>query len=297
MHYLCLGNLSWPQEAPQGAPSEGSDNHARAQLDAIRLAVPPVQNPRKMIKDTILKIRARVWARRLPKIITVTDFQRDGVCYEASSVSELHRIVNLGWEREYLRAMLAALEPDDVLYDIGANIGLVALHAAAICSTVAFEPDPATCARLERNCELNARLSVDVRRIAVSDVNGPVTLFSDGIEGTSASLVHQRSEAGTAQVQARTLDSLATAKSAPLPTVIKLDIEGAEILALRGGRQLLTGSQPPRLLLLEVHDALLPGFGSSADQVRELAGAAGFTKVIYESVRSRERHLILGRDQ
>ncbi|MEJ7783662.1 MAG: FkbM family methyltransferase [Solirubrobacteraceae bacterium] len=248
-----------------------------------------------MIKDTALKIRSRLWARQLPKIITVTDFNPDGVRYEASSVSELHRILNRGWEHDYLREMLAALEPGDVLYDIGANIGLVALHAAAICSTVAFEPDPDTFGRLERNRELNRALSVSVRRLAVSDEDRVVTLFTDGVEGTSASLVHQRREEGAVEVQARTLDSMAAEGALPRPTVIKLDIEGAEILALRGGRELLTGENAPRLLLLEVHDAFLPGFGSSADEVREIATEAGFTRVIYESKRAREQHLILGR--
>jgi FkbM family methyltransferase len=51
---------------------------------------------------------------------------------------------------EYLRGMLATLRPDDILYDIGANVGLVALHAARRCRTVAFEPDPAFRARLAR---------------------------------------------------------------------------------------------------------------------------------------------------
>ena len=249
-----------------------------------------------MMNSTVLKLRSRVWARQLPKVITLTDFDPGGVRFEASSVSELYRIVNRGWEQEYLSKMLSALTSDDVLYDIGANIGLVALHAAGRCTTVAFEPDPDTCVRLERNRELNPSRAFEVLQVAVSDTDGAVTLFTDGIDGTSASLAHQRGESGAAEVEARTLDALVEAGTLPRPTVLKMDIEGAEILALRGGRTLLGGPAAPHLLFLEVHDAFLPGFGSSADEVLELVDGAGFGDVIYESRRAGERHLILGRN-
>ena len=248
-----------------------------------------------MIKSTVLKLRSRVWARRLPKIITLTEFEPAGVRFEAISASELHRIVNRGWEEDYLAKMLAALKSDDVLYDIGANIGLVALHAASRCRTVAFEPDPGTFSRLSRNCELNLLASVKLVQVAVSDTDGQVTLFTDGIEGTSASLVHQRDELGSAKVEARTLDGLLSEGALPVPTVLKLDIEGAEILALRGGSRLLQGEHAPRLLFLEVHDAFLPGFGSSSEEVLGIVQEAGFDDVLYESRRAGERHLILGR--
>jgi hypothetical protein len=94
-------------------------------------------------------------------------------------------------------------------------------------------------------------------------------------------------------VPARSLDSLLNEGRLPPPTVIKLDIEGAEILALRGARQLLTEPGKPRALFIEIHDTFLPGFGSSADEVDALLNEFGYTNAIYRERRGSQRLLIL----
>ncbi len=248
-----------------------------------------------MITGTLLKLRLRRWQRQLPKVITMRDFDPQGVRFEATNITELHRIVSRGWEADYLGRMVAALEPDDVLYDVGANIGLVALNAASRCRVVAFEPDPGFLGRLQRNLDLNLSATVDVLPIAISDTDAVVTLFTDGVDGTSPSLVHQRGESCAVQVQAHKLDTLLATAALPRPTVLKLDIEGAEILALRGASCLLGGETAPRLLFLEVHDSFLPGFGSSADEVLTLVRQAGYRSVLYQEKRSDQQHLILSR--
>lgn len=245
------------------------------------------------IKSKLKKLWCRAWGRRLPRVLSLTALDSRGVSFEATNALELHRIVNLGDESEYLAAMLAALGADDVLYDIGANIGLVSLHAARICRTVAFEPDPAFFLRLRRNLELNPRIPVEALPFAICDTNSRVTLFTDGAEGGSPSLVHQRGEQGAAAVAAHSLDALVATGSLPRPTVLKLDIEGAEILALRGGEALLRGPQAPRALFLEVHDTFLPAFGSSSAEVLALVRQAGYETVCYEARRADQRHLIL----
>ena len=234
------------------------------------------------------KLRYRIWARHLPKVITVTDIDPDGVRFEAAAMGEMHRIVNYGWEREYVQAMVAELTvADDVLYDIGANIGLVALHSR--CRRVAFEPDPGffrAAATQPRSESLRARYrpACGSRR----DSDGTTTLFTEGTEGYSPSLVDQHHESrgagrSLAEVQTSTLDSLVTSGRLPAPSVLKMDIEGAEILALRGAQGLLHGaSLAPRAQSLEVHDTFLPAFGSSADEATGIVRNAGYITVLYQ---------------
>ena len=249
-----------------------------------------------MITTTLRRIHFRIQARHLPRIVTLKDFDPHGVRFEATTASELHRIAARGYEPEYLGQMLSALAPDDVFFDVGANIGLVALNAARRCRTVAFEPDPEICSRLRRNRQLNPSAPIDIWQIAISDSDGSVELFTDGVDGTSPSLVHQRDERRAAHVDAHALDTLLDSGALPTPTVVKLDIEGAEILALRGATRLMNGAAAPRLLFLELHDSFLPGFGSSAAEVIALVTNAGYRNVRYEARRSDQQHLILAWD-
>lgn len=247
------------------------------------------------MKNKVIGAIRRLRRPRLPKVFTLTDFDAKGVRFEVANVVEWQRVVRHGDETEYTGAMLAALRPDDVLFDIGANVGLVALHAARRCRTVAFEPDPSFAARLAVNLHLNPDVQVHVLTIAVSDTDSTVALYTDGSSGNSPSLVHQRGEKSLVEVLARSLDSLIAAGEVPLPTVLKLDIEGAEILALRGATRLFAGERPPRALFIEIHDVLLPGFGSSADEVLQLVQDAGYTKESYRAPRAGQHHLILER--
>ncbi|BBX04056.1 hypothetical protein MMOR_49920 [Mycolicibacterium moriokaense] len=239
------------------------------------------------------RLNEYVYRRRLPMVVTLTEFQSPGVRFEISNLTETFRVVEHGGETEYTAAMLEDLRDDDVLFDVGANIGMVALHAAKICRTVAFEPDPSIRRRLEVNAALNPDRTFAVEPLAISDSDGTVVLYTDGDDGNSPSLVHQRDETGSVSVSTRSLDSLVAEGRLPHPTVIKLDIEGAEILALRGAKQLLTSPERPRALYIEVHDTYLPGFGSSADEVHALLKEFGYTNATYRADRWDQTHLIL----
>jgi len=242
------------------------------------------------------RAKEKMIERRLPTVIELKDFDDRGVRFVAKNLVEYYRVTEHGFETTYTREMLAALRPDDVLWDIGANVGMVSLHAARTCETYAFEPDPEFSEHLAASAALNDGLEINLQRIAISDSDGPVTLFSDGASGNSPSLVRQRAEKNAITVSARSLDSLAVEGNLPLPSVVKLDIEGAEILALRGGAELLSdGARGPRALLIEVHDEFLPGFDSSAEEVLALLDDYGFQQKAYEANRFSERHLMLER--
>jgi FkbM family methyltransferase len=252
-----------------------------------------VKSIRAAASDVRRRLDTFVYKRQLPVVVTLTEFEASGVRFEVSNLTEHFRVVLHGGETEYTAAMLQDLRDDDVLFDIGANVGMVALHAAKICRTVAFEPDPSFQRRLEVNTALNPDRTFALEPIAVSDTNGSVVLYTDGDEGNSPSLVHQRGENNSVSVSARSLDSLVAEGRLPRPTVVKLDVEGAEILVLRGAKQFLTGPQRPRALFIEVHDTFLPGFGSSADEVYALLQEFGYTKDTYRSERWDQTHLIL----
>jgi FkbM family methyltransferase len=238
-------------------------------------------------------VKWRLIKRKLPFIKNLKDFEKSGVKFNVNNAIEHLRVVGHGGETEYTSAMLQNLRPNDILFDVGANVGMVALHAASICRTIAFEPDPLIRRRLEANAALNPDRTLEIEGIAISDSDGVVDLYTDGDAGNSPSLVHQRGERGRVSVSSRSIDSIIDEGTFPRPTVIKLDIEGAEILALRGATRLLASSNRPRALFIEVHNTFLPGFGSSAEEVLELLNGHGYTHTEYSAQRDDQLHLIL----
>ncbi len=238
--------------------------------------------------------------RKLPRTIRVTEFEPKGCLFEVATPIEEGRVLSLGGEPEFIRLLLDEVGPGCCLFDLGSCVGLYALHAALRgADVVAFEPDPGYRSRLERNILLN-RLTNSVMVIgwAVSDKKGTVSLYTDGVEGNSPSLALV-GDRGSVLVDTNSIDDAMARQMLRTPDVIKIDIEGAEILALRGMAGLLRSSQAPRLLFVELHPAFLSGFNSSIAECVELIESSGYTRTYWQP-RADQVHCVYqrsGRDE
>lgn len=164
------------------------------------------------------------------------------------------------YEPELADAVREFVRPGMTVYDVGANIGYVSLllaHAARPNGRVfAFEALPANIERIRRNIELNGleeRISLVSR--AVADQGGEMTFYvheSVGM-GKVAGSAGRREEQYQAEitVEALSLDEFVYQQGNPAPDVVKMDIEGGEVLALPGMKRILAERRP--LLLLELH--------------------------------------------
>ena len=145
------------------------------------------------------------------------------------------------YEPEVIEALRPYLRPEAVFWDIGANLGLHAVSAAQLATgarVLAFEPAPATFARLQAHVRLN-HVDVDLHPFALGERDGEVTLHvnTSGNAGMS-SIVHPGAGTGTSVRLVRADTAIATGLC-PAPTVMKLDVEGAEAAVLAGfGRRL-----------------------------------------------------------
>lgn len=158
-------------------------------------------------------------------------------------------------------ALRTHVRPGSVFYDVGANVGFLSLIAARLTGpqgrVVAFEPVPDTLQQLRRNLEINGFTNVEVVGAAVGDAPGRARLQVEKTSQTShlASLsgMGTGEVAGEIDVEVVTLDQF-IADGQPAPDVVKIDIEGAEVLALRGMQRLLATHRPT--IICEIHGTL-----------------------------------------
>jgi FkbM family methyltransferase len=162
------------------------------------------------------------------------------------------------------------LHEGGVFYDLGANVGYFTLVGARIVGSRgrvrAYEPFTENAAALRRNVALNGLTdTVTVVEAAVADHAGQAA-FRTGPTGQDGRL----SDEGELVVPMVTLDEEIGQGAAP-PTFVKIDIEGAELAALRGMREALKTHRP--VVLCEVHH---PPHGLETNPVARLLAEASY---------------------
>ncbi|WP_178917760.1 FkbM family methyltransferase [Natronomonas gomsonensis] len=186
---------------------------------------------------------------------------------------ELKRFTFLN-EGEILETVISELQPTDIFWDVGANIGLYTCFAAPICdTTIAFEPVPNNANRIKKNLELNDTDAI-IERIALGECHDEMSINVDGSKtGGKSSLASIKNSTESIKVPVRTGDELTRVDTVPTPSVIKMDIEGAEAMALAGLEETLP---QVRTAFIEVHPKKLKNLGTDIEEVHEMLANAGF---------------------
>lgn len=157
------------------------------------------------------------------------------------------------FEREQLRLVAAFLRPGMRVADVGANSGLYSILAGGLVGphghVWALEPSTEMFSLLLENIELNGPLPVTSLSVAVSDVEEPMRLVADrGFGDAYRYTVPAATELEGEVVPVVTLDSLEAEHGLAPLDFLKLDIEGGEYRALRGGQAVLEASD--RLVIM-----------------------------------------------
>ena len=151
---------------------------------------------------------------------------------------------------------LMNIKKEEVFYDIGSNIGLYSLMAAQYkqLRTISFEMEPLNCAIQHQNIHYNNLQNfITLIPLALSDRNSIRDVFFKDIspgdalhslDEPSPALDNKRKDLAVASsILTFSLDYLVDHFSLPQPDIIKLDVDGIELLILQGATQSLTNAK------------------------------------------------------
>lgn len=184
------------------------------------------------------------------------------------------RFINAYWAGTYelpvQKALARTLRPGATFFDVGASAGFFTVLGARLVGergkVVAIEPFPANAAVVREQFALNgfdARAVVE--EVALTDVEGEARFLVP--EHGSGKLLPVDTQATTIATKTTTLDALCRRHGQP--DVVKMDVEGAEGAALRGGSELLRDGHAT--FIVELHGEEAPR------QVQSILSQHGYT--------------------
>lgn len=175
------------------------------------------------------------------------------------SHAHLGSIASGNLETDVQEAMVRHLERGGVFYDVGANVGFFALLAAHLVGlreghVYAFEPAPENASAIIGNSQLNGipNITVIAKAVGAQSGHGRLQVVDDQSWSKLEEYgLHPNTEA-IIDVELVALDDLVGAGEIRPPTLIKIDVEGAELAVLQGSRTTIAEHRPA--IICELHD-------------------------------------------
>jgi len=166
--------------------------------------------------------------------------------------------LNGSYEEGTLHVIGKVLNQGDTFVDVGANIGLMSLYVSHLfqgkCMVLAFEPNPKTRSILEDNVKLNNFQNIEIESFAVGLERKATKIYDRwDINRGGSSLIKPEEETDSYNIDEISLDEYFSDNTEI--KLIKIDIEGYELNALRGARQIL-GHQNAPMLIIEYSEAM-----------------------------------------
>jgi FkbM family methyltransferase len=197
------------------------------------------------------------------------EIEHDGVKMAFATPSTLTRwrAESIYQKEPWTLEWIASFQPADILLDCGANVGMYTIWAAATRRTrvFAFEPEAQNYALLNRNIRINGLAGlVKAYCMGLSDKAGLFDLHMADLRvggschAVDEALDFQHQPLKTLFVQgciAGTLDELVAGGTVPVPTHIKIDVDGFEPKVIAGARATLA-NPAVRSLLIETNQNL-----------------------------------------
>ena len=173
------------------------------------------------------------------------------------------------------RAISKYVKEGDTLIDVGAHIGyfslLMAYFGGPSCRLYSFEPNPEVFTRLVQNVRNNTyNERVITVSAALSDEMGTKTFFVDDAGSNLGTFKPANDRKGKwLEIDVTTLDNIISEYSLSNVSFMKLDVEGAELSVLRGGKEFFKKNRP--VIVCEVSSRQYKLFGHTVQDLQKWA--------------------------
>ena len=196
-----------------------------------------------MSTGSILGKLIRLPLKLIPKsaVIPILQGKLKGKKWIAGSLMHGCWLGNYEYEKRIIFEKL--ISPGSIVFDIGANVGFYTLVASYLVGKegkiYAFEPLKRNIAYLKKHLQLNKITNVEIFEVAVTNFTGTAN-FAE----TESPAEGHLDKNGNIIVPTTSLEEIVRKQNLPYPKFIKIDIEGAELNALKGAKEILIKEHP-----------------------------------------------------
>jgi len=200
----------------------------------------------------------------------------------APSLAFVNGVLRNGYEADSKSLLEGLIQEGMTVFDVGAHVGTYTLMAARLVGRTghvyAFEAEPENYSILKKNVELNGYQNVTCVPKAISNRSGLLTLYVSN-QGNDRHTLIGSSDAncqGTpCEVETLSLDEFSASIEWPRVDIVKMDIEGAEPMAIEGMSELFRRSDNLSLLM-EFAPDILRASGMNPEDFLSLLTLSGF---------------------
>lgn len=213
-------------------------------------------------------------------------YQANGFFWFLDPVSDfgLRLIIDGKYEPDFSRKILSLLEEGDKFIDLGGNEGYFSILASRKVGpnghVYCIEPQGRLHSVIMKNISKNHLYNISLMPFAVADKVEEVEItLSPTINTGSSTFVNENRRAlwKKEKIQTTTLDNLFYHRKIERYKLLKIDIEGFEYFALKGGEGLLE-KQLIENIIIEIHPDQLKKLGHNEKMIQDLLSKYGYSK-------------------
>lgn len=219
----------------------------------------------KIKQNVVKKYKSKILKNMPSNNVNVNDFSREFTFYYTNSLEKWRAETFKIKEPETNEWIYKNINSESVFWDVGANIGLFSLFAAtcnSFCKIFSFEPEAQNFACLIKNIYQNKFENISPLCIGLNNEKPKIMdlYISEFISGSAShNLGSPSAWSGNKsifkqKVVAASPDCLVSEFKIPLPSMIKIDVDGLELEILEGASSILDNSVKTILVEMDAND-------------------------------------------